>query len=159
MNLFYLCDRICVESIKVSFDGYIKLIEKDLKRLIGAVCTNDSIGAANAQNVGEVLKSWHKKKILSLPMLEETMSLLQSRPDFEEKQESGVSRSEIIRRMEEDRERGKKAREEGWLRPGQSIDEQFEEAWKSSRELDSSLFDLFIRQEQAWSEVQSLIPK
>ncbi|KAJ3366175.1 hypothetical protein GGF32_006624 [Allomyces javanicus] len=44
-----------------------------------------------------------------------------------------VSRSEIFRRMEEDRERNKRAREESWLRaPDEPLSIQFDDAWSST---------------------------
>lgn len=63
-----------------------------------------------------------------------------------------ISKEDILRRIEEDRERHKRLRESLWVVPRQDLDFEFNQAWEETSDLGSDDFEV-IREEMAlWKQ-------
>jgi CTD kinase subunit gamma len=111
--LFYLIDAICLASTKAKANEYKDLVLRDLRSILDKV-TSCPGGSINIPNVLKVLKSWQDKHIFEnkVAIADEEKRL----SSIEVKVDSDLSRNDIMRRIEEDRERHKKDKEELWLR-------------------------------------------
>jgi hypothetical protein len=80
LNLFHLCDHICMATLRLKFDGYAKKMIQDLPRLITLVCgAGSQLAAANVGSVRKVLGSWRKKGVLDDDLFASLMGILASR--------------------------------------------------------------------------------
>ncbi|KAI8352120.1 CTD kinase subunit gamma CTK3-domain-containing protein [Choanephora cucurbitarum] len=143
LNMIYVLDAIFSASQKSKFTGYIDLTRPDLPRIIHAVVANGPKGVVNIPNTQKIISNWKRKQYFEADILEEAerpliecASNLNPEQCATEESES-MSKDDILRRMEEDRERHKRSREEIWIRPpDESKDAEFEEIWDSIDVLD-----------------------
>ncbi|CEG64016.1 hypothetical protein G6F70_001344 [Rhizopus microsporus] len=134
LNIIYVLDAIFSASQKSNFTGYIELTRPDLPRIIHAVVANDAKGVVNVPNTQKIINHWKRKGLFESHILEEA-----EKPLLEREQSSNTtstnesfSKQDILRRMEEDRERHKRMKEEIWIRPPEEAkNAEFEEFWKS----------------------------
>ncbi|KAK5665315.1 hypothetical protein QVD99_008147 [Batrachochytrium dendrobatidis] len=151
LNLFYVVDALCKQSIKFQFTGYVELTRLYHKKLVECVvdCVRSKDGSlarkphregvANVGNVRKVLSYWRGKDIIAADQYAQLDGFLSSWMDksIDSETISQQAKDAILRRMEEDRERQKKSREETWLRPildtldgaPPDIDPEFLQAW------------------------------
>ncbi|KAJ3089655.1 hypothetical protein HK102_005841 [Quaeritorhiza haematococci] len=161
----YVLDFICQASCKQRFDGYLSLLRKDLLNVFAAA-TEDQ-GVANIVHVKKVLNNWKNKRIFSESQLKESEQLLTSRDgnkngdDKASRQSStNITKNDIVKRIEEDRERHKRTREEVWMRPWDGTqedgavvnrdcidDEEFCDAWETTSDLDSEDYEIMWREQ------------
>lgn len=131
LNLFYLMDAICQASAKASFPEYIKLVRDDLDSIIEHV-TGDNRGALNITSVLRVIRNWKAKKIFEEDLLQPLEAKLSEREQSLESTNGTLSKNEILKRIEEDRERHKKEKEESWLKYRRDGDRgEFDLVWDS----------------------------
>ncbi|KAI8391183.1 CTD kinase subunit gamma CTK3-domain-containing protein [Radiomyces spectabilis] len=140
LNLLYVLDAILSVSQKSRFKGYIELTRRDFIPIVRAVVLNDAKGVVNLPNTRKILNNWKRKAIFEPAAFEEVDRLL-SESDASSAQTAsssdGFTKEDILRRMEEDRERHKRLREEIWIRPSdESADAEFEQIWESTQALD-----------------------
>jgi hypothetical protein len=147
LGFFYLIDSLCKLSEKYQFDGYLKASLFRLDDIINAVLdiqrTNgkfskkpDKYGLSYITSVKKVLTVWKTKKWLNefdwnnnINMLD---MLLKLNPQ-------PLSKEAIFRRMEEDRDRQKRQREDSWL----ASSNEFQNAWTKCQSLTKQDFELF----------------
>ncbi|KAJ3414685.1 hypothetical protein HDV05_006220 [Chytridiales sp. JEL 0842] len=156
LSLLYLLDSL----MKTSFKGYLDLVRKDLVWIINAIVPeNDYGGYSNLSNVQKIVKSWRKYAIFGSPELESVDQLLANAsavaPTINDTDKGSVtlSKNDILKRIEEDRDRHKRAREDGWYRPDPSesenmrsskhgrrkaIRDEFEEVWERTSAMNDS---------------------
>lgn len=79
--------------------------------------------------------TWKQKEIIS----QDTFNSLDKFISSHDQKEVSLSKEAIWRRMEEDRERQKRNREESWVRN----EHEFEVAWKKAKELGTADYDIF----------------
>ncbi|KAI8373752.1 CTD kinase subunit gamma CTK3-domain-containing protein [Blakeslea trispora] len=142
LNIIYVLDAIFSASQKSKFPGYLDLTRPDLPRIIHAVVANGPKGIVNIPNTQKIISSWKRKQYFDQTILEEAeRPLIESaqnlNPEITIEASESMSKNDILSRMEEDRERHKRSREEIWIRPGdESKDAEFEEFWDSIDVLD-----------------------
>ncbi|KAI8049527.1 CTD kinase subunit gamma CTK3-domain-containing protein [Syncephalis plumigaleata] len=174
VNLLYTIDALVQPAIRGGFTGYRDQLRPDLTRIIQAVVPEGQLGAVNLSQTRKVLETWRKKQVFSDKELEEAEQVLGDRLELHGSNVSGneeksiqqdtplsvavstgepaasqrltLSKDEILRRMEEDRERHKRIREEAWLRHtvdevvskedpailASELDAEFAQLWQSS---------------------------
>ncbi|CAJ0630303.1 7635_t:CDS:2, partial [Entrophospora sp. SA101] len=115
LNLLYFIDALLENSKSINFKGYIELIRQDLNKLILDV-TSGPNGVINITNTKRILLGWRKKKY------------------FDKK-------CDILKRMEEDRERSKHVREEIWQIDYSIPNFEAEILWESTSDLDENDFE------------------
>ncbi|KAL7754463.1 hypothetical protein RI367_000444 [Sorochytrium milnesiophthora] len=179
MNLFYLCDHICMMSLKAGVQDYTHCVVRDLKKIVALVCPPDGMGNVNVPNVRKILTSWRRKNVLSQGQFDYFDQKL-TRRDSDRRSAGSrgrdqFSKQEIVRRMEEDRERvwaqtlslatctllthvaqHKRTKEDAWIRP---VDEpffaQFDEAWELTSELNDTDLAEIAQELEAWRASQA----
>ncbi|CAJ0639152.1 10765_t:CDS:2 [Entrophospora sp. SA101] len=115
LNLLYFIDALLESSKSINFKGYIELIKQDLNKLILDV-TSGPNGIINVSNTRRILLSWKKKRY------------------FDKK-------NDILKRMEDDRERSKHVREEIWQIDYSIPDFEAEKLWEFTSDLDDDDFE------------------
>eukprot|EP00158_Paraphelidium_tribonemae_P002871 Partr_v1_DN25740_c0_g1_i1_m74839 putative Conserved hypothetical protein len=145
LNLFFVIDALVCQSNKSSssnMDGgseYLILVERDMGRIVELVVPRDSqMGASlNRPAVVKVLQKWRSKGVFPEPVCDLFMDQLPPAAsvvaDDQTLQEntvsslnassnksgggddSGMTKQDILTRMEEDRERHKKQKEAKWM--------------------------------------------
>lgn len=118
LNFLYLLDSIIQYGSKAGFTGYQDLLREDLKFVIQQVVPGeDDASLANVTNVRKILKHWRSKGFFSAAELDPIEKKLPSSSlKAGSSGEKTMSKMDIMKRIEEDRDKHKKSREEGWSR-------------------------------------------
>ncbi|KAH8554730.1 CTD kinase subunit gamma CTK3-domain-containing protein [Umbelopsis sp. PMI_123] len=138
LNILYVLDSLCQASLKSGFKGYVDLVRQDLDKVIAAVVPNDASGMMNAASTRKILNTWKHKGIFDKASLEIIESRLpKSEVRIPDHAKQTFSKNDILKRMEEDRERHKRLREDIWIRSAEeSEDAQFDQLWESTEPLE-----------------------
>ncbi|TGZ84005.1 hypothetical protein EX30DRAFT_393538 [Ascodesmis nigricans] len=174
VNVLFFIETLCDLSKNAEYDEYIKLVQRDLKAIVAAVATESTEGAVNLEAVKKIVRNLDEKGLVEGPTRRELKVLLNERQKWysehadlssddesmtsDEEYERDPDRSKyrfsesvIQQRMEEDRERHKRLRENIWQIPPQlemSLDPEFEKAWEEASDLNSDDFEI-MREENA----------
>ncbi|KAL1966093.1 hypothetical protein VTN77DRAFT_4841 [Rasamsonia byssochlamydoides] len=154
-NIMYFIEHFCEMATKENHLNYVRMIQRDILRIVDAVAPADGSGAANVKHVRRVLQGLQSKSILSAETVTEIDSCLKEREthpahlldlepvegqDASGKTKSGtprgskangimrVDKRQIEQRIEEDRERNKRLRESMWAVSGDDRGE-FRKFW------------------------------
>lgn len=146
-NIMYFIEHLCEMATKENHLPYVRMIQRDILRVVDAVVPPDGSGVANVKHVRRVLNGLQSKQILSAEMVAEIDAGLKEREthhahlDLEDEQEDAhgtlkgvtprgqkangirVDKRQIAQRIEEDRERNKRLRESMWTVSGDDADE------------------------------------
>ncbi|KAI7885051.1 hypothetical protein K492DRAFT_24474 [Lichtheimia hyalospora FSU 10163] len=144
LNIVYVLDAIFALSHKARFTGYHDLTRKDLTRIIEAVVPNDSKGIVNVANTRKIINNWRRRGYFEPNELDQAEKPLRERETSSSSQTvgsntdegGGFSKEDMLRRMEEDRERHKRFKEDLWIRPSdESLDAEFQQLWDNTEAL------------------------
>ncbi|KAL2832975.1 CTD kinase subunit gamma CTK3-domain-containing protein [Aspergillus cavernicola] len=146
-NILYFIEHFCEMATKEDHLPYVRMIQRDIFRIVDTVAPPDGSGAANVKHIRRVLNGLRSKEIISAETVGEIDAGLKDREthsahlDLEaEEDESGVKsktgtprgtrangirvdKRQIEQRIEEDRERNKRLRESMWTVRGDDSDE------------------------------------
>ncbi|KAF9925063.1 hypothetical protein FBU30_005112 [Linnemannia zychae] len=140
MNIFYVLDSICHQSHKAGFTGYIDLIQKNLPKIIEYVTPSGPKGNVNVAGTKKILELWRARKLFSDSALDKVEKPLLSRElgaNAPTVSDIGFTKDDILKRMDEDRERHKRIREEIWIRPSdEDPGAEFLQNWDDVSDLD-----------------------
>lgn len=141
-NIMSFIEHFCEMATKEDHLPYVRMMQRDILRVVDAVVPPDGTGAANVKHVRRVLSSLQAKQILSAEAVTEIDAALKDRDSHpahldleqdEAQDDSGPSKAgtphntklqvrfdkrQIEQRIEEDRERNKRLRESMWAVPG-----------------------------------------
>lgn len=134
LNLFYLIDTLVNST--TNGEDYREFIKNDLKTILDLVVPLD--GSLNVKHVTKILDGWIRKEIFENNLLNELKEYISNKT-----KSSHVpgTKGDIIRRIEEDRERHKKAKENVWMQNinASDYDEcEFHALWDKTGALDDS---------------------
>jgi CTD kinase subunit gamma len=174
-NIMYFVEHLCEMAAKENHHDYVRMMQRDILRIVDAVAPEDGSGAANVKVVRKVLHGLQQKSFLLAQTVTEIEECLKERdtapdaiglssplqPDFEmggmkdgkvEKKANGSQRldkKQIEQRIEEDRERHKRLREHIWAVPTDKdgIDAEFDKMWEETSELGED--DYLLYEEEA----------
>lgn len=132
MNILHFLDALCESDQTVSSDGYRWHLRRDLRRLVGFAVPETREGLMNYLSTKQVLESWKIKRIVEVYDYDQALQVLQWRIDSiaqkaplsSDAKVENLSRNEVIRRVEEDRERHKRLRERRWVLPAPPLSSQ-----------------------------------
>ena len=181
-NIMYFLPSLCDTAKAANEMGYVRMMERDILRIIDLVAPDDGSGAANVKVVRKVLQSLRGKGVLqeqTVLELEECIAgrdmALPSSPGHHGQQmlaeqdampavtvrstplstirdpfhNSGIrlDKRQIEQRIEEDRERHKRAREGIWAIPQSSVsslaeDAEVEKMWEEASDADEDNFTI-----------------
>ncbi|KAI8343149.1 CTD kinase subunit gamma CTK3-domain-containing protein [Chlamydoabsidia padenii] len=149
LNILYVLDCILSMSRKIQFKGYIELTQPNVQRIINAVALSSSKGIVNVSNTRKLLANWKDKAYFDTDTIESAEkaleacveSNLQMKTTEEQNNKANVfTKADILNRMEQDRERHKRLREEMWRRSAEeSPDAEFEQLWQTTDPFDITL--------------------
>lgn len=176
-NIMYFLPALCDTAKAQNEMGYVRMMERDILRIIDYVAPDDGSGAANVKVVRKVLQQMQTRGFLqpqTVVELEEYISTRDAaapvtpghdttttKPTKEVPRSTPHSTSrdptytpavrldkrQIEQRIEEDRERHKRAREGIWAIPQKDVgkgveDAEFERLWEEGEELTEDDFVL-----------------
>ena len=147
-NIMYFIEHFCEMATKENHLPYVRMLQRDMLRVVDAVVPPDGSGAANVKHVRRVLNGLQTREVLSAETVAEIDAGLKERDthpahfDLEQdegaegggKSKAGTPRSsrvtgirvdkrQIEQRIEEDRERNKRLRESMWTVGGDDGEE------------------------------------
>jgi CTD kinase subunit gamma len=147
-NIMYFLEHLCDVAQREDHPEYIRMLQRDILRVIDAVCPPDGSGAANIRVVRRVLQGLQAKNVLLPATVSELEAVLKSREgaahpfiggdeegaEGEARRSSGLERRLekrlIEQRIEEDRERHKRQREGIWaVSEGPDGDGELRKLW------------------------------
>jgi CTD kinase subunit gamma len=170
-NIMYFLEYLCDLAARENHWDYVRMIQRDILRIVDAVAPEDGSGAANVKVVRKVLKALETKTFLLAQTVGEIEECLKERdiaPDTvglssplgpQEGVRNGdgkgtstptgkrgtpfgkLDRKQAEQRIEEDRERHKRQRETAWA---VSRDEsEFARMWAETAELGEDDFEMW----------------
>lgn len=178
-NIMYFIEHFCDMATKEDHLPYVRMMQRDILRVVDAVVPPDGSGAANVKHVRRVLQGLQSKQVLSAETVAEIDAAIKDREthpahlDLEQEEEpegnarsmAGTPRSskpqgvrvdkrQIEQRIEEDRERNKRLRESMWAVNGDDIAEH-DKFWDEASDIGE---DDFIGAHEELMERQQLVP-
>ncbi|KAI8968829.1 CTD kinase subunit gamma CTK3-domain-containing protein [Trametes punicea] len=135
INLLYLLDTLCEVCLASKpppgagqpSSSYVDYVSRDLRNIVDYVVPEGRQGLPNLMSTRQILESWRSKRMVDPQKVDEVIASLDERraaasasaaraasPDSSV---GALSRDDIKRRMEEDRERHKRLRERRWVQP------------------------------------------
>ncbi|KAI5287601.1 hypothetical protein KEM54_005874 [Ascosphaera aggregata] len=146
-NIMYFIEHLCEFAARENHMEFVRMIQRDILRIVDGVAPADGSGAANIKHVRRVLTGLQAKSVLSGDTVREIDQCLKERetvpahlldiedPDIDVSKDSSkrnggprLDKRQIEQRIEEDRERNKRLRESMWEVPGNDYDE-FNKMW------------------------------
>ncbi|ORZ07066.1 CTD kinase subunit gamma CTK3-domain-containing protein [Lobosporangium transversale] len=145
MNIFYVLDSICHQSHKAGFSGYMDLIQRNLHKIIECVTPSGPKGNVNVAGTKKILDSWRAKRLFNESVIDKVEKPLLSRDlgaNTLSNAEAGFTKDDILKRMDEDRERHKRIREEIWIRPpDEDSDAEFLQSWDEVSDMEENDYE------------------
>ncbi|KAJ3539478.1 hypothetical protein NMY22_g4722 [Coprinellus aureogranulatus] len=146
INVLYFLDSLCETCLLVksksshkdrpsssrrSTNLYVDFVSRDLDKIVDYVVPQGRQGLPNLVSTKQILERWRSKRILDPQRVDEVLTSLNERTSIippstptENKASKPtpsspppLSRNEIFKRIEEDRERHKRLRERRWVQP------------------------------------------
>ncbi|CCJ29116.1 unnamed protein product [Pneumocystis jirovecii] len=148
VNIIYFLETLCDYSYRNGCNSYISMIRKDIAKIVRAVAPPGPQGAANVSAVRklQVIENLKNKAYIDNRDFLEIEASLSKRDDKSSntiQNKAFFSKEEIFRRIEEDRERHKRLRENIWVVPegNVGINVEFENTWETTSSLDEYDFE------------------
>ncbi|TFK45122.1 CTD kinase subunit gamma CTK3-domain-containing protein [Crucibulum laeve] len=135
INILYFLDSLCETCLLVKSHSssvqqdtnanglYVSFVTRDLGKIVESVVPEGREGLPNLISTKQILESWRSKRVLDPQKVEDVLTTLNSRPSASPSASSSsthppsLSKNEIVKRIEEDRERHKRLRERRWVQP------------------------------------------
>ncbi|KAH9485776.1 CTD kinase subunit gamma [Psilocybe cubensis] len=141
INILYFLDSLCETCLMVkshsksessraaSANGlYVELVTRDLNRIIDSIVPEGRQGLPNLVSTKQILENWRSKRYIDPQKIDDVFSSLDSRPKIASSStaeslkrplspQQTLSRNEVNKRIEQDRERHKRLRERRWVQP------------------------------------------
>lgn len=179
-NIMYFIEHLCDASARESHTAYIRMMERDILRVVDAVAPEDGSGAANVKVVRKVLQALQQKSFLLPQTILEIEECLKERDTLPSSSPADVEmtpasrngnvayvkldKKQVEQRIEEDRERHKRLRENIWAVPrNEDLEVEFGKLWDETSDLGEDDFILYEeeaaeRREAArdWAEEYSI---
>lgn len=172
-NIMYFLEHLCELALRENHPEYIRMIQRDILRIIDAVCPIDGSGAANIRVVRRVLAALQAKSVLMPETVSELDVVLKEREGEAQEFISGgvdegdggvvgrksggvkLERRQIEQRIEEDRERHKRQRENIWaVDHGADGDGELDRLWEEASDIGED--DYLTAKEDAEERKQSI---
>ncbi|KAG5642516.1 hypothetical protein DXG03_002617 [Asterophora parasitica] len=106
-------------------DLYVNYVTRDLGKIVEHVVPQGRQGLPNLVSTKQILESWRSKRVIDPQKIDDVLASLNARqttsssehPEPSSRDNVSLSRNEIFKRIEEDRERHKRLRERRWVQP------------------------------------------
>lgn len=146
-NIMYFIEHLCDLALRENHPEFVRMMQRDILRVINAVAPPDGSGAANVKVVRRVLSGLQNKEVLLPETVVELEAVLKERdiaPSHPFMSNGGedsdgrrgnatvggrrLDKRQVEQRIEEDRERHKRQRESIWAVSG-GDDAEIEKLW------------------------------
>ncbi|KAH7929564.1 hypothetical protein BV22DRAFT_1029421 [Leucogyrophana mollusca] len=146
INILYFLDSLCETSLLAKSHSqvdpststasttkskgafYVDFVARDLEQIVEYVVPQGRQGLPNLTSTKQILESWRSKRVIDPQKVDDVMTILDARQpsldtsgsnptDSSAPSTSSLSRNDIFKRIEEDRERHKRLRERRWVQP------------------------------------------
>lgn len=142
-NIFYFFETLCDVAAAAHHIEFVRMMERDILRIVDLVAPEDGSGAANVKVVRKVLRNLAGKKYLQQQTVDELEDCIKDRdqiggvggaasPEEAMRYSNGnvrVEKRQVEQRIEEDRERHKRLRENIWAVNHASAEDEFGKWW------------------------------
>ncbi|KAG9243515.1 CTD kinase subunit gamma CTK3-domain-containing protein [Calycina marina] len=174
-NIMYFVEHLCDLAQKEGHESYVRMMQRDIHQIIDGVAPEDGSGAANVRVVRKVLQGLQTKKFLldfTVDEIEEQLKKRDVHPDnaspadgdtemadagrarlFGGRGVAKLDKKQIEQRIEEDRERHKRLRENIWAIPPGGEEAEFQKLWDETSELGDD--DYLMFEEEAAEKVEA----
>ncbi|KAL4063044.1 CTD kinase subunit gamma CTK3-domain-containing protein [Scleroderma yunnanense] len=144
INILHFLDSLCEMSLlakahqpphPIEFSSYqangafyVDYVTRDLSQIVECVVPVGRQGLPNLTSTKQILQNWRTKRVIDPQKVDDAMQILSTRqnrateapapglvPPPSKTSDSHLSRGEIFKRIEEDRERHKRLRERRWV--------------------------------------------
>ncbi|QDS74741.1 hypothetical protein FKW77_001083 [Venturia effusa] len=144
-NIMFFIEHLCESSRREGYQEYIDMIERDMPKIINLAAPGTKAGAMNIKVVRKVLSSLQDKSLLPAPLIQSLLKSLANRETLAlasiatpaaslhpERADGvhGLGENDIEQRMEEDRDRHKRLREDTWA---VDPEEEFDLLWEQGK--------------------------
>ncbi|KAF2228138.1 CTD kinase subunit gamma CTK3-domain-containing protein [Elsinoe ampelina] len=168
-NILYFLEHLCDMAAREEYPEFIRMMERDILKIVDLVAPEDGSGAANVKVVRKVLKGMGEKSYLQPQTVMELEECIKDRDQIggvrvgEESPMVGdvdgvgkerarvrmngvrLDKRQIEQRIEEDRERHKRLRESIWAVEPDG-DKEFDRLWEETSDVNADDF-ILIREE------------
>ncbi|KAJ1820762.1 hypothetical protein IWW57_003170 [Coemansia sp. S610] len=153
LNLLFVVDAILLSANRNSLQTWAELIKKNIVATVTAVIPETPGGDSNVPQVRKVVSGWKRKSIFDTEVLDKLDKLLSKRSGGAST-ESGMRHEDILKRIEEDRERHKRHKEDVWIRPaGELPENELELYWETASDFnDADWQDIAVENEEYQQE-------
>jgi len=135
INILYLIDNLCESShlfqSHLQSTSYLQYVARDLDKIIQLVVPDTRDGLMNLMSTRQILESWRSKRVLDSTVVDDMVQTLDQRKESLQNMQSSMmdishtpttapsnfSKDDIVKRIEEDRERHKLLRQKRWCVP------------------------------------------
>ncbi|KAG6884725.1 hypothetical protein C0993_008706 [Termitomyces sp. T159_Od127] len=137
INILYFLDSLCETCLLVKTRAkgqdresnlYVNFVARDLGKIVENVVPKGRQGLPNLVSTRQILQSWRSKRVIDPQTVDEVLTSLNDRQlaldatnpsssSHHQHQHAPLSRNEVFKRIEEDRERHKRLRERRWVQP------------------------------------------
>nr|GAT50612.1 predicted protein [Mycena chlorophos] len=137
INILYFLDSLCDTCLLVkshssatgtsqSTNQYVDFVSRDIGKIVQCVVPAGREGLPNLTSTKQILQNWRNKRVVDPQTVDDVLASLETRavptssssPSSSRKSShSSLSRNEVFKRIEEDRERHKRLRERRWVQP------------------------------------------
>lgn len=151
-NIMYFIEHFLDLASRADATGhkpYITMMQRDIIQVVDAVVPEDGSGAANVKMMRKVLGSLQTKEFLSEEVVRQINEVLRERGDGQKKVDKRVAEQ----RIEEDRERHKRLRENKWVVPTEGYAE-LEKLWEETSDLGEDDYRAMEDEKKEWDEAQ-----
>ncbi|KAJ7164634.1 CTD kinase subunit gamma CTK3-domain-containing protein [Mycena crocata] len=142
INILYFLDSLCETCLLVKSHSsavgsgprnnqYVDFVKRDIGKIVECVVPAGREGLPNLTSTKQILESWRSKRVVDPQTVDDVLTALRKRtpPPLESEgssapavshsrsSHSSLPRTEVFKRIEEDRERHKRLRERRWVQP------------------------------------------
>ncbi|KZT41888.1 hypothetical protein SISSUDRAFT_1069656 [Sistotremastrum suecicum HHB10207 ss-3] len=137
INILYLLDTLCETCLSTFSDYpssssssskkpyYLEFVGRDLPKIVNYVVPAGRQGLPNLMSTTQILENWRTKRILDATLIDSVIDDLSRQKASVCEGEQGPSddpsavlpQAEVLKRMDQDRERHKRLRERRWVQP------------------------------------------
>lgn len=174
-NIMYFIEHLCDMAQRENHLEFVRMMQRDILRVIDAVAPSDGSGAANVKVVRRVLAGLQNKQVLLPQTVQELEECLKERdvavahpalgsptngaPGSGKQTPRGngaarLDKRQVEQRIEEDRERHKRLREVIWQVDPEN-DGEFEKMWDESSDIGDD--DYVAAEEDAEERKQAIV--
>lgn len=156
-NIFYFFETLCDVASAANHIEFVRMMERDILRIVDLVAPEDGSGAANVKVVRKVLRNLAGKKYLQQQTVHELEECIKDRdniggvggtasPEEAIRHSNGnvrVEKRQAEQRIEEDRERHKRLREGIWA----VNEDEFDKTWVDAADLNQDDYRTAMEEE------------